>query len=197
MPRACAHASIVVLLVLSSGCSFFGFGSDTEEVAPDDLKAEVAALRAELTTLREEVDVAHDVVAQTPSPARSSAQRADFDRLEGAVDDMAELADLVDVDLEQVQSELEEVLGRLAIAEAKVESLEGIINNHADMLDGLSADVDTMRDETESLRPLNDLIYLDDGKIFVDGVDMVFRPAKNADGSLRSTGPVAVRPPIE
>ncbi len=197
MFRVCAHVSIVVSLVLSTGCSYFGFGSELEEAEPDGLKAEVAALRAELTALREEVDVAHDVVALAPSAARSSARRADFDRLEGAVDDMAEFADLVDVDLDQVQAEVDDLRGRLVVAEAKVESLEGIINNHADMLDGLSAEVDVVRDETESLRPLNDLIYFDDGKIFVDGVDMVFRPAKNADGSLRSTGPVAVRPPIE
>jgi sigma54-dependent transcription regulator len=195
MVRAGSHAAIVVWLALSAGCSWF-----SGDAAPDDedaLKKEVAALRAELNALQEEVDVAHDVVAQTPSPARSAAQRADFDRLEGAVDDMAELADAVDLDLELVQEQVNDLQGRLAVAEAKVASLEGIINQHADVIDGLSVDMTALREETASLRPLNDLLYFDDGKIFVDGVDMVFRPGKNEDGSLKSTGPVMVRPPIE
>jgi len=191
---------LFALLVLT-GCSWLGFGAseptDDGEVAR--LTAEVQALRAELRALREEVDVAADVVAQTPQPAseRAPAQRADFARLEEVVDENADLADAVDVDLEAVEQRVLDLESQVAVMEAKAESLEGIVNNHADVLDELSADLSIMEDETASLRPLNDLLYFDDGKIFVDGVDMVFRPGQTADGKPKSTGPVMVRPPIE
>ena len=155
------------------------------------LRAEVKALRAELDALRAEVDIAHDVVASPPPPGpRLPARRADFARLEGAVDAVAELTDAVDVDLELVEGQVMELQTRVAVAEAQVGSIEGLINNHAGLIDGLSADLGDLEDETDTLRALNGLVYVEGGRIVVDGVDMVFRPATNPDGRVRSTGPV-------
>lgn len=191
---------IWLCLVAATGCSWLGAGEapaerDGEAAA---LRAEVRALRAELRALREEVDVAHDVVVATPGPGpREAAQRADFDRLEGAVDEVAELTDAVDLDLDLVEGLVQELQGRLAVAEAKVGSIEGILNNHADVLDALSADVDALRDETDTLRPLNGLLFVDGDRVILDGVDLEFRPGKAADGSLRTTGLVMTPLPTE
>ena len=102
-----------------------------------------------------------------------------------------------DLDLELVENQVLELQGRMAVVDAKVGSIEGILNNHADVIDRLAGDLALLEDETAALRPLNRLLYLEDGKIFVEGADLVFKPARNADGTLRSTGPVMVRPPIE
>ena len=178
------------------GCSWMGATEpkSSEEVAA--LKAEVVALRRELRTLREEVDVAHDVVADPPAPRRP-AKRADFARLEGAVVEAAELVDAVDLDLEVVEGQLQDLQAKLSVTEAKVGSIESILNNHADGLDDLSAELGGLASDVTALRPLGTVLYVADGKVFVDGVDLVFKPGKNADGTPRSTGPVLVRPPIE
>jgi len=194
----------VIIVLLITGCGWFAADEALPEPDPEmvRLRDEVRSLRAELRALREEVDVAHDVVVATPVPEpspRSTAQRADFDRLEGDLDDVAELTDAVDLDLELVEEQVRDLQSRLAVTEAQVGSIEGILNNHADVLDALSADLSAMEDETSSLRPLNDLLYLDedDDKIIVDGVDMVFRPGTNDDGSLRGTGPVVMPQRVE
>ena len=98
--------------------------------------------------------------------------------------------DAVDVDLELVEGQVMELQTRVAVAEAQVASIEGLINNHAGLIDGLSADLGDLEDETDTLRALNGLVYVEGGRIVVDGVDMVFRPATNPDGRVRSTGPV-------
>ncbi len=200
MPRHGGRlAAFAGLLVALSGCSLFSGSPEPEPDRVARLEAQVAALSAELRALREELDVAADVVAQTPDPSseRAPAQRADFALLEDVVVGNADLADAVDVDLEAVENEVDALQAKLAVVEAKLASVEGVVNNHADVLDGMNADLADLENETDSLRPLNDFLYFDDGKIFVDGVDMVFRPGQTADGKVKSTGPVLVRPPIE
>lgn len=192
------HFVIFAGFLAAPGCSWFG--SETTPSEPDgdaaQLRAEVAALRAELRELREEVDVAHDVVVATPAP-REAAQRADFNRLEGAVDQMAELADAVDLDLDLVEGQVLELQGRLTVTEAKVGSIEGILNNHADVLDALSSGLGALEEETTSLRPLNDVVSLEGGRVVLDGADLEFRPGTHPDGSPRTTGPVVMPLPTK
>jgi len=199
MARHGGRLLVPIVLVASTGCSLFSSPAEPEPDKVARLEAQVAALTRELRSLRSELDVAADVVAQTPPPAsdRAPAKRADFARLEEVVDENADLADAVDVDLEMLEEEVDALQARVAVMEAKLASVEGVVNNHADVLDVLNADLGDLEAETASLRPLNDVMFFEDGKIFIDGVDMVFRPAKTDDGALRSTGPVMVRPPIE
>lgn len=181
------------LLAVLTGCSLFASAPEPTPEAAElrALQAEVRTLRAELKALRREVDVAHDVVVATAEPVpREVAQRADFARLEGAVDEVAELTGAVDLDLDLVERQVQGLQGRLTVAEAKVGRIEGVLDNHAELIDALNADLGALEDETSSLRPLHERLFVDGTRIVVDGLDLEFRPGVHPDGSPRPTGPV-------
>jgi hypothetical protein len=185
-------SALTLAFVLAAGC---GWGPADPALHDElaELRSELTQVRAELAELRGDADLqAEAIVDALPDPSApplGPAERTAIRRRTRA------LADDVDADLGDVQDQLDGHADELEQLHLEVQAISDVVNAHATELDRHADALSDLETQTVGLRTLEGVMSFEDGRVVIQGADVLLKPEPNSDGSPGRMGQILNRTP--